>query len=153
LKLGRVAQRHGTDTRIFEYKAWDANQPGVLSRNHLNYSLIYDPVCRYHQFWKERGEPCNLFTRFYLNKHRIYDNKDIVIPVMWEEMQKAEQTLHGWQAHQNPQIIALMHPFEVESREELEEEIYQSFIELIPYWHNIYGAFCDQYGKTLTRDA
>lgn len=149
LKTARVAYRHGTDVRIFQYNAWDAHQPGVLDRKHINYSVIYDPHCKYHGFWRDQELPCNLFCRFYVNKQRVYDKSDLIVRALWDEMQKAERILYGWRARRNDQIIALMHPFEAAAPAELEEAIFQSFLELIPYWHPVYATFCDQYGVNL----
>lgn len=152
LKFSRVTQRHGTDTRILVYHMWDKNQPPVLNRQHLNYSVIFDPKCRYHKFWKDQGRPCHFFTRFYMNKRRgVYVNADVVIPAIWNQMLKAEKLLYGWESHQNPQIIALMHPFDAHTQDEVEEQVFQSFLELIPYWHGIYAAYCDLYGEQLTK--
>src|SRR5437660_189743 len=67
LKAQRVAQRHGSETRMFTFHFYDTHQPQVLDFHHFGYTLIYDPVLRYHP------QPC--IARFYANRHRIYDKK------------------------------------------------------------------------------
>lgn len=143
LKLQRVVQRHGTETRMFLYHIWDRHQPTLLDYHHFSYGVVYDPVMRYHH--------TPLLVRFYANRQRIYDKRDVVIPALWEEMRQAEKVLFGFKANQNAQMIGLfreMHPATVE---ELSEQIFQGFLELIPYWHSRYAAVIDTYGLSLSR--
>lgn len=117
LKLQRVVQRHGTETRMFLYHIWDRHQPTLLDYHHFSYGVVYDPVMRYHH--------TPLLVRFYANRQRIYDKRDVVIPALWEEMRQAEKVLFGFKANQNAQMIGLfreMHPATVE---ELSEQIFQ----------------------------
>jgi hypothetical protein len=148
----RKAKRHGSETRMFEFHVRDRMQPGLLEKNHFGYMVIYDPVCRYHTWFRDRGLPCQLLVRFYANRHRIYDKKQEVISALWQEMLIAQRIIHGFVAHQNEQMIGLFRPFEANGLLDLEEQIYQAFLELIPYWHPKYAAAIDAYGHTLTRE-
>jgi HNH endonuclease len=65
-------------------------------------------------------------------------------------MIKAEKTLYGYMKHQNDQMIGLFRYFDANSTAQLEEHIYQAFLELIPYWHPKYAAVIDSYGAKLT---
>lgn len=151
LKLQRVAVRHGTETRMFLHHIWDAAQPTILDYRYFSYGVIYDPTCRYHSWKREQGGPCQLLVRFYLNRHRIYDKADIVVPSLWQEMITAEKVLYDFQKYENDQVIGLFRFFDAASPVELEENIYQAFLELIPYWHSRYAAVMDNYGANLTR--
>jgi hypothetical protein len=55
-------------------------------------------------------------------------------------------------AHDNEQMIGLFRPFEVDGKSDLEETIYQAFLELVPYWHSRYAAAIDAYGHSLTQE-
>lgn len=151
LKPQRVAVRHGTETRMFIYHIKDAAQPGVLDIKYFSYGVVYDPTCRYHSWKREAGGPCQIMTRFYLNRHRIYDKADVVVPALWNEMIEAEKVLYDYMSYQNDQVIGLFRFFDAANIEELTENIYQGFLELIPYWHPKYAAVIDNYGRKLTR--
>ncbi|MGD0813515.1 MAG: HNH endonuclease [Verrucomicrobiota bacterium] len=150
LKPQRVAVRHGSETRMFLYYIWDKAQPSILDYRHFSYGVIYDPTCRYHTWKRDMGGPCNLLGRFYMNRHRIYDKADSVVSALWKEMANAEKALYGYMKHQNDQMIGLFRYFDANSVEELEEHIYQAFLELMPYWHPKYAAVIDSYGAKLT---
>ncbi len=142
LKAQRVAQRHGTETRMFMFHFYDIHQPSILDFHHFGYALIHDPFLRYH--------PKPFIARFYANRQRIYDKTGEVISVLWDEMRKAEKTLHNFQALENQQMIGLFRMFEAGTLEDFHENAYQAFLELIPYWHRIYAAVIDNYGVKLT---
>lgn len=142
LKLQRVVQRHGTDMRVFIYHIWDKHQPQLLDYHHFSYGVIYDPALRYHR------QP--LLVRFYANRHRIYDKRESVIPALWTEMLEAEKGLFNFKADQNDQMIGLFRYFRAGNTAELKEQIYQGFLELMPYWHPRYAAVIDSYGTALT---
>jgi hypothetical protein len=146
----RKVRRHGSETRMFEFHIRDRMQPGLLDKRHFGYMVIYDPVCRYHTWFKAQGLPCQLLVRFYANRHRIYDKKQEVIGALWQEMVIAEKKLYNFIAHDNEQMIGLFRSFDVDSKVELEEQVYQAFLELIPYWHPRYAAVIDAYGHDLT---
>lgn len=146
----RKASRHGTETRIFEFQIRDKFQPGLLDKKYFSYGVIYDPVCRYHTWKKEAGGPCQILVRFYANRQRIYDQRDIVIPMHWKEIEKAARVLHDFLAYENQQVIGIFRFFDAASVEELEENIYQAFLELMPYWHKYYASVIDAYGSVLT---
>jgi hypothetical protein len=114
--------------------------------------VIYDPICRYHTWFRDHGFPCQLLVRFYANRHRIYDKAQEVIAALWDEMLIAQKNLYGFVAHENEQMIGLFRPFETKGKTDLEENIYQAFLELIPYWHPRYAAAIDAYGHSLTED-
>jgi hypothetical protein len=142
LKLPQVVQRHGTDTRVFIYHTWDRHQPSLLDYRHFSYGVIYDPALRYHR------QP--LLVRFYANRKKLYDKRDAVIPALWEEMLIAEKTIYNFSADQNQQMIGLFRYFQADSIDELKRQVYQGFLELMPYWHSRYSAVIDQYGAALT---
>jgi len=148
----RKVLRHGTETRMVEFHLKDRRQPGLLDKKHFSYGVIYDPQCRYHQWKKRMGGPNNILVRFYANRQRIYDKAGDVIEALWQEMQKAEPVLNEFIAYQNPQMIGIFRFFDARSQLELEEEIYQGFLELIPYWHSRYSAVIDSYGVNLTKE-
>ena len=153
LKLQRVAVRHGTETRMFLYHIWDAAQPTILDYRYFSYGVIYDPTCRYHTWKRDQGGPCQILVRFYLNRHRLYDKAETVVPALWNEMITAEKMLADFMKYENEQIIGLFRFFDATSVTELEEKTYQAFLELIPYWHSRYAAVIDNYGACLTREA
>ena len=142
LKLQRVAQRHGSELRMFLYHIWDKHQPSLLDYHHFSYGFVYDPTLRYH--------PTPLLVRFYANRHRIYDKKESVIPALWDEMQRAEKVLYGFRAAESEQMIALLRFFRAENLDDLKTEICQGFLELMPFWHPRYAAVIDHYGLSLT---
>ena len=142
LKLQRVAQRHGTELRMFLYHIWDRHQPTLLDYHHFSYGVVYDPILRYHE------NP--LLLRFYANRHRIYDKRNTVVKALWMEMQRAEQVLHRFHARENEQMIGLFREFSAKNVQDFESEVYQGFLELIPYWHLRYAAVVDHYGVELT---
>lgn len=143
LKLQRVVQRHGTEARMFLYHIWDKHQPSLLDYHHFAYGVVYDSICRYHR--------SPLVLRFYANRHRLYDKKESVIPALWTELKIAEKVLYDFQADENEQMIGIFRYFDATTIEELTEQIYQGFLELIPYWHSRYAAVIDNYGANLTR--
>lgn len=152
LKIQRKAARHGTEMRMFLHHITDAHQPSVLKKDDFNYAVIYDPKCRYHQWRKAQGGPCNLLVRFYCNRIKIYDKKEVVVQYLWDQMATAEKELYGFQRFENNQMIGLFRFFDAECTQSLEENIYQGFLELIPYWHPIYANVMDHYGLPLTRE-
>lgn len=93
-----------------------------------------------------------MLVRFYANRRRIYDQRDVVIPALWEQMVKVAPLLHGFQAHQNVQMIGLFRFFEAHNPAELEQQLYQAWLELIPYWHPFYAAVIDSYGAGLDEE-
>jgi hypothetical protein len=127
-------------------------QPTFLDKHHFGYMVIYDPVCRYHTWFREHGYPCQLLVRFYANRHKIYDKAQEVISALWEEMLVAEKILYHFIAHQNEQMIGLFRPFETDGKADLANKIYHAFLELIPYWHPKYATAIDAYGYALTRE-
>jgi len=135
---------------MFEFAIRDRHQPGVLDKHHFGYHVIYDPVCRYHTWQSDAGKPCQILTRFYANRHRIYDKGGDVIRALWNELKIAEGALYNFATYQNEQIIGIFRFFDVSNAVELEEQIYQAFLELIPYWHPKYAAVVDSYGQSLT---
>ncbi len=145
LKPQRVVQRHGSETRMFLFHLWDRHQPSLLDYHHFSYGFVYDPVLRYHR--------SPLLVRFYANRHRIYDKRETVIPALWEEMRIAEKILHDFRADENAQMIGLFRYFAAGSLAELQQQIYQGLLELVPYWHSRYAAVIDHYGLALTREA
>ena len=151
LKPQRVATRHGTETRMFLYHIWDTAQPSILDYRYFSYGVIYDPICRYHAWKRDMGGPSNLMARFYLNRHRIYDKADLVVPALSDEMIIAERVLYDFMKFENDQVIGLFRFFDADSVAELEERVYQAFLELMPYWHPKYAAVIDNYGAKLTR--
>jgi hypothetical protein len=142
LRPQRIAQRHGTDTRVLMFHYYDRNQPQILDYHHFGYTLIYDPTLRYH--------PQRCVVRFYANRHRIYDKKEQVIPALWESMQDAERDLYDFRALQNEQMIGLFRMFDSESVDDFSEKCYQAFLELVPYWQPTYAAVVDTYGAQLS---
>lgn len=144
LKLQRVAQRHGTEMRMFLFHIWDIHQPKLLDYKHFSYGVIYDPAQRYHR------KP--LLLRFYANRHRIYDKRSEVVSALWAEMQTAETVLFGFKAEENEQMIGLFRYFTALNVDELKQQIYQGFLELIPYWHPRYAAVVDSYGTSLSSE-
>jgi hypothetical protein len=148
----RKAKRHGSETRMFEFHVRDRMQPGFLDKHHFGYMVIYDPVCRYHTWFREHGYPCQLLVRFYANRHKIYDKAQEVVSALWDEMLVAEKVLHDFITHQNEQMIGLFRPFETDGKTDLASKIYHAFLELIPYWHPRYAAAIDAYGHALTRE-
>jgi len=149
LKVGRLASRHGTELRMIEFRLWDRHQPGLLDYKYFGYTFIYDPTCRYHRWKQRQGGPCELLVRFYANRQRIYDQRDVVIPALWSQMLALEPSLQGFQAYQNDQVIGLFRFFDAKSEAQLEEQIYQAWLELIPRWHPHYAAVIDAYGSGL----
>ncbi len=143
LRCRRTAERHGSETRFLLVQIWDKNQPSILSKQHFSYSFGYDPTGRYF------SEP--LAVQFYANRHRIYDKRNEVIPALWAEMQKAEKILYNFRTTNNERCINIYRHFPANNREELKTQIYQGFLELIPYWHSRYAAVIDNYGSSLTR--
>lgn len=152
LKLQRVAVRHGTDTRMFLYHIWDSAQPSILSYNKFSYGVVYDPGCRYHTWKRARGGPCNLMVRFILYRAVLRENTATTVNAVWQEMNQAERVLYNFMKYENDQLIGLFRFFDAESVEELQSAIYQSFLELIPYWHPKYASIVDNYGAGRTRD-
>lgn len=144
LKLQRVAQRHGTETRMFLYHVWDRHQPGLLDYHHFSYGVVYDPVLRYHDV--------PLLLRFYANKHRIYDKRNEVVPALWSEMKLAQTILVDFKAAENEQMIGLFRKFKASTVAALKDQIYQGFLEIMPYWHSRYAAVIDAYGTKLTAE-
>ncbi len=144
LKPQRIAQRHGTDTRMLMFHAYDRHQPTILDYHHFGYAVIYDPFLRYHE---QPG-----IVRFYANRHRIYDKKTEVIPALWQAMLEAEKAVFDFRASQNDQMIGLFRMFTPRSLDDFIERTYQGFLELIPYWHPTYAAVVDNYGRKLSRD-
>lgn len=67
-------------------------------------------------------------------------------------MRVAETVLYNFVAHQNEQMIGLFRSFEADGKADLQEHIYQAFLELIPYWHPRYAAAIDAYGHSLTKE-
>jgi len=144
LKAQRTAQQHGSETRMFQFYFYDAHQPQVLDFHHFGYTLIYDPALRYHP------KPC--IARFYVNRHRMYDKKEDVIPALWEAMRQAEKDLYAFDALENEQMIGLFRMFHASSLKAFHDQAYQAFLELIPYWHSRYAAVVNTYGAKLTKD-
>jgi HNH endonuclease len=152
IKPNQRARRHGSETRMFEFHIRDRFQPDFLDKRHFGYMVIYDPVCRYHTWFRDNGYPCQLLVRFYANRQKVYDKGDAVISALWEEMLLAEKVLSDFVAHENKQMIGLFRPFEADGKSDLAEKIYRGFSELMPYWHPKYAAVIDTYGVSLTRD-
>lgn len=148
----RKARSHGNETRMCEFHIRDKWQPQILDKRYFGYTVIYDPVCRYHTWFRDRGYPCQLLVRFYANRHRIYDKAQVVVEALWNEMLAAERDLHGFVAHQNDQLIGVFRPFDVVRKSDLAGEIYHAFLELVPYWHQHYAAAIDAYGHDLSKN-
>jgi hypothetical protein len=149
LVANQKALRHGTDMRIFEFQIRDKFQPGTWDKKYFSYGVIYDPDCRYHKWKKRIGGPSNLNVRWYANRHRTYDKSGYVIPVLWEECQKAEKKLSNFIAYQNEQVIGLFRFFDGNSQSDLEKEIYNAFLNLMPYWHSRYATAIDLFRQSL----
>lgn len=144
LKLQRVAMGHGTDIRVLLYHVWDRQQPTLLDKHHFSYGVVFDPIMRYHD--------APQWARFYANKRKIYDKRGDVVDALRSELRIAEQKLANFRFNENDQMIGLFRRLDSTSLEELQDQIYHAFLELLPYWHPRYAALIDSYGASMTRE-
>jgi hypothetical protein len=152
LKHSRVAGRHGTDSRFFQFNIWQRGQAGTLDKRHFNLSIVYDGDTRYHTQFRDRGLPHQLFCRFYVNKIRLYNRSREIHAYLCDVMRRTADALPGWEFDENEQMIALLHPT-APAPGKTAEALHAAFVPLLPLCWPAYRYVCALYTSDLSKEA
>jgi hypothetical protein len=144
LKASNTVVRHGGDTRVLQYHIWDRAQPTIFNRLHFKYEVQYDP------FGTKAGTATtNFCIHFYMNKIRIYHEREQMLRRVRRELQKTR--VQGFKLKETERAFSFHHNFRASTTEELLQKIYRFLFPLLNRVHPMFYRIIDAYNVPMTK--
>jgi 5-methylcytosine-specific restriction endonuclease McrA len=144
LKASNTVIRHGGDTRVLQYHIWDRQQPGIFHKHHFKYEVQYDP------FGTKAGtNNTNFCIHFYLNKIRIYHEREAIVARIRREL--SAMRLVGFKLKETDRAFSFHHNFHAATAKALLQEIDKYLYSLLNLVHPMFSRVMDAFNVTLTK--
>lgn len=144
LKASNAVIRHGSDTRVLQYHIWDRDQPSIFHRHHFKYEVQYDPAGT-----KAGTATTNFCIHFYLNKIRLYHERDAMVARVRREL--AQVRLPGFKLKETERAFSFHHNFYAATSSELMAEVQKYLFPLLNSVHPMFYRIMDAFNVPMTK--
>jgi len=124
---------------VLQYHIWVRGQPTIFDKRYFKYEVQHDPVPRY-----TGTEKTNWAIQFWMNKIRIYHERDAVIKRVRGDVSKIR--LKGYSYEENEQAISLICRFRAENLKKVRESLDEFLFPLINAVHPTFCTVIDAFG-------
>jgi hypothetical protein len=140
LRSNRTFTTHGSYRTLFLFDVWDENQTDVLDRKHFKYCLGYD---------RRPGAKQDGYFHLWLNRIRIYRERDSIVPRLDRELPKVVPRGFTWHTPDRAFNIGCEFSYPQDLRR-LPDLLAPKYVALISAVHPVLMPIIDQFTTPLT---
>ena len=144
LKASNTVIHHGGYTRVLQYHIWDRDQPSIFHRHHFKYEVQYDPAGT-----KAGTATTNFCIHFYLNKFRLYHEREEMVARVRLELSKIR--LPGFKLKETERAFSFHHNFHATNPAELMAEVRKYLFPLLNGVHPMFYRIMDAFNVPMTK--
>ena len=144
LRASNTFMHHGGDTRVLQYHIWDRDQPSIFHRHHFKYEVQYDPAGT-----KAGTATTNFCIHFYLNKIRLYHEREAMVKRVRRELEQIRLT--GFKLKETERAFSFHHNFKATSHKELILEVRKYLFPLLNQVHPMFSRIMDAFNVPMTK--
>lgn len=145
LRASNTVIHHGGDIRVLQYHIWNRDQPGIFHRHHFKYEVQFDPAGT-----KAGTATTNFCIHFYLNKIRLYHERDAMVARVRREL--GQIRLAGFKLKETERAFSFHHNFKANDAEKVVAEVRQYLFPLLNHVHPMFCRIMDAFNVPMTKE-